>query len=177
MQLEDLGLGPLARAAALELLTEFGPDVIMFSRGYSDLRAQARAMAGNVLRNKEWIKQTYTRKERPSYAIACLLQDVVYRNSEINDRMAITDYLHAALLAIPNGHEISFHCRTTVDGEPAAEAFDLVPLEDDLGIATAMGFKVKDKIRRGLPDLDTFLTREGGLPIWHVQFSRRQVEV
>lgn len=170
MQIDAMGLGPDAKAAALALLAEFGPDVIQFTRGYSDLRGQARAMAGNVARNKEWIKQTYTRKERPSYAVACLLQEAVYRHAEVDDRGDIERYLYDALCAMPNGHEISFHTITR-NGLPAAEAFDIKPLEDASGMATTIGIQVKKRIR-SLKSLDAFLTREGGLSIWHVQFHR-----
>lgn len=172
LTIEHMGLGPMAKRAALELLDEFGPEVIQFTRGYSDLRGQARAMAGNVYRNKEWIKQTYTRKDRPSYAVACRLQEAVYLNADVNDRDGIEHYLYKALLAIENGHEISFHTITN-DGAPAAEAFDMVPLELPDGTVTAIGFKVKERIWR-LSDLDAFLTREGGLRIWHVQFRQQQ---
>ena len=170
MTIEEMRLGQDAHAAATALLQEFGPDVIQFTRGYSDLKGQARAMAGNVYRNREWIKQTYTRKDRPSYAVACRLQEAVYLHAELRDRGDIERYLYDALCAIPNGHEISFHTITR-NGLPAAEAFDLIPLEDSDGALTVLGQKVKAKILR-LRNLDAFLTREGGLRIWHVQFMR-----
>ena len=171
----DLGLGPLAAQALLVLTSEFGPDVIRVTRGYSDLRGQARAMAGNVVRNKEWIKQTYTRQDRPSYAVACRLQEAVYLHAEVQDRGDIEQYLYEALLAIPNGHDISFHTMT-LHGQPAAEAFDMHPLEDSQGIVTPLGARVVARIIR-LPDLDAFLRREGGLRIWHLQFLRKPVTV
>lgn len=125
-------------------------------------------MAGNVVRNREWIKQTYTRQDRPSYAVACRLQETVYLHAEIRDQGDIEAYLYDALLTIPNGHEISFHTITN-NGTPAAEAFDMQPLEDARGTLTAIGIQVKDRIHR-LPHLDAFLMREGGLRIWHLQF-------
>ena len=174
MTLNDLGLGPLAQVAAAQLLAEFGSDVIRFTRGWSDLRGQARAMAGNVIRNKEWIRQTYTREDRPSYAIARQLQDEVYKRAECNAPSAVAAYLYEALRRIPNADKISFHTITGPDGQPAAEAFDLVPLEDGQGIVTAVGQQVCTFIRahRLAWHLDAFLRREGGLRIWHCQFLK-----
>lgn len=180
LTIEQMGLGPLAQAAARELLATFGHDVIRFTRGYSDLRGQARAMAGNVARNIDWIKQTYTRTDRPSYAVACRLQDAVYLHANSHDPREIERVLYEALCAIPNGHEISFHT-ITHDGHPAAAAFDLQPLEDAQGVATAEGERVLAYIRQREDawKVDAFLTREGGLRIWHVQFrhAAQSVEV
>lgn len=172
MTIEALGLGPLATVAARTLLEAFGPEVIQFTRGYADLRGQARAMAGNVVRNKEWIKQTYTRKDRPSYAVACRLQEAVYLHADLSDRGAIEQVLFDALLKIPNAEQISFHCLRDAQGQPAAEAFDLRPIEDSQGMPTADGYRVIATIRR-LPGLDAFLPREGGLRIWHAQFRQQ----
>lgn len=175
MKISDMQLGPMAKLGAETLLDEFGSDVIKFLRGYRDLRMQASDMAGNIRRNKEWLIQTYTRRDRPSSMIARKLQEVVYKNIEIDDREQITDYLHTALLAIPNAYELSFHCNTLL-GQPASEAFDIGHLEDSTGIVTPVGFKVITRIRL-LLNLETFLRREGGLRIWHLQFKQRPLEV
>lgn len=173
-RLEQLGLGPLAHTGATMLVNRFGPDVIRFRRGYRDLHGQARDMAPNVRRNKEWIKQTYTRTDRPSYAIACALQEAVYRHVDVNDVRAIEEYLYQVLVSRADGGEISFHT-IRKHGLPAAEAFDLDPLEDAGGL-TPVGFEVADAIRR-LPGLDAFKRREGGLVIWHAQFKEQSVSV
>lgn len=178
LTIDQLGLGPYAKAAALDLLTTFGPEVIRFTSGYRDLRSQARALAGNVVRNNDWIKQTYTRTDRPSYAVACRLHDAVYLHADLQDRGQIEQVLYEALLMIPNGHEISFHTRT-LNGQPAAEAFDMQPLEDGRGVATEEGARVLAYIqqRKEAWSVDAFLTREGGLRIWHLQFRLRSVQV
>lgn len=172
LTIDQMNLGPLARQGAHALLAEFGPDVIRFTRGYADLRGQARAMAGNVARNKEWIKQTYTRTDRPSYAVACALQEEVYRRVDVQDRAEIERYLYQAMQTIPNADAISFHCRVDAQGQPASDAFDMIPVEDDQGIVTTDGYRVLAMIRR-LPGLDAFLRREGGLRIWHAQFMAK----
>ena len=169
--IDQLGLGPLATIAAQDLLRVFGREHIWFTRGYADLLGQARAMAGNVVRNKEWIKQTYTRKDRLSYPVACQLQEAVYRNIDVNDRAGIAAYLYECLRGIPNAASISFHTLER-NGQPAAEAFDLMPLEDEQGILTPIGRTVCEYIQvsRSTWHLDAFLKREGGLRIWHLQF-------
>lgn len=174
LTIAQMGLGPLARQAATVLLSDFGPETIEFRRGYRDLRTQAHDMAANVRRNKDWIKQTYTRTDRPSFAVACRLQDAVYLHGGMSDAGAIEQYLYAALLAMPNAHEISFHVKT-LNGQPAAEAFDMTPLEDAAGSLTEIGAKVEARILT-LPNLDAFLKREGGLRVWHLQFRQKSVE-
>lgn len=178
MTIDQMQLGPLAKAAARDLLTTFGPEIIRFTSGYRDLHSQARAMAGNVVRNKEWIKQTYTRTERPSHAVACQLQDAVYLHADLHDRNQVEQVLHDALVAMPNGHEISFHTQT-LNGLPAAEAFDFHPLEDANGKPTEEGKRVITYIqsRRKAWQVDAFLTEEGGLHIWHLQFRMKSVQV
>ncbi|MDO8357330.1 MAG: hypothetical protein Q7U76_13145 [Nitrospirota bacterium] len=173
LEIADMGLGPLAEHGAMLLRSELGPEVIKFRRGYRDLKTQAHDMAGNIVRNKEWIKQTYTRQDRPSYAVACRLQDVVYQHSEVTESAEIERYLYEAMLQMPDAHEISFHIKTR-NGKPAAEAFDLTPLEDSRGTLTATGIHVKNRILK-LPYLDAFLLREGGLRIWHLQFLLKSV--
>lgn len=174
LSLEHMGLGPLAQTGATMLVNRFGPEVIHFRRGYRDLRGQARDMAPNVRRNKEWIKQTYTRTDRPSYAVACALQEAVYRHIDINDVRAIEEYLYQVLVSRADGGEISFHT-IRKNGVPAAEAFDLDPLEEG-GELTRVGRDVVAAIRR-LPGLDAFKRREGGLVIWHAQFKAQSVPV
>jgi hypothetical protein len=55
--ISSLDLSPKAKKAAEALLKEY-PD-IMFTSGRRDLADQARAMAGNVVKKRDWIKKTY----------------------------------------------------------------------------------------------------------------------
>jgi hypothetical protein len=158
--IEDLGLGPLAAVGANLLVREFGYGPIQFTRGYSDLSGQARAMAKNVSRNRRWIQETY----RPS-SISKRLQDAVNRYIDLDDPELIEKYLYAEMSGIPNVQELSLHLNTK-DGKPAAEAFDLVPVDGSLGEA------IQNYIR-ALPNIDKFLTQEGGRIIWHAQFKER----
>lgn len=173
--IDQLQLGPLAHRAAQDLITQFGPSTIWFTRGYSNLTGQALAMAGNVARNKEWIKQTYTHRDRPSFAVACALQEAVYRHIEVESKGKIAEYLLACLESLPNGGDISFHTKL-LDGKPAAEAFDLLPLEDRNGVRSPIGDQVVQFIdeHKEKWQLDQFLQREGGLRVWHCQFLARE---
>src|SRR5689334_15050853 len=55
--ISSLQLAPTAKKAAEALLKEF-PDIV-FTSGRRDLTDQARAMAGNVVSKRDWIKKTY----------------------------------------------------------------------------------------------------------------------
>ena len=167
MTIDDLQLAPHVRANAEALEREFG-GVIVWRSGYREIREQAAAMAGNVIQNRQWIKQTYTRIGRPSYGIAQQLQAWVDTHPEIQDRRLLTSGLQAQLLIIPHGRLISRHS-WQIEGQPASLAFDLEPIEEG-GKITAMGQEVWERILL-LPYLDPPpLRREGGLSRWHVQF-------
>ena len=62
--IEKLDLEPAARAAAYEL-KRLHPGVV-FTSGRRDKVGQARAMASNVVKNREWITQTYRGIRRQS---------------------------------------------------------------------------------------------------------------
>lgn len=162
-----MGLGPLASLGARLLVNEFGYEVIEFTRGYSTLRGQARAMAKNVSLNRRWIEQTYTNPSRPSYAIAVALQKAVDTNPEVASREALERLIYEEMMKLPNASELSFHTKVDAQGNPAAEAFDLVP------VPYRLGDQVKSFIYT-LPNLDKFLVKEGGLNIWHVQFKEHK---
>ena len=55
--IESLNLSPKAKKAAEQLLKEY-PDIV-FTSGRRDLAGQAHAMAGNVVKKRDWIEKTY----------------------------------------------------------------------------------------------------------------------
>src|SRR5580658_3697650 len=55
--IEALNLAPTAKSAAYEL-KRLHPQVV-FTSGRRSVEDQARAMAGNVAKNRKWIEQTY----------------------------------------------------------------------------------------------------------------------
>src|SRR5215470_9907579 len=55
--IDDLGLIEHAKSGAQALRNQF-PNIV-FTSGRRDVEKQASAMAGNVVRNRKWIEQTY----------------------------------------------------------------------------------------------------------------------
>lgn len=148
-QIEALNLADTARAAAYTLKRAH-PEVT-FTSGRRDRRAQARAMAGNVALNRQWIVQTYLDSEASR---AC--QRWVDAHPEATTSAAIAEGLAAVLEALPDvqAGRISKHL--------SGEAFDVQPV-------TANAEQIKTTIR-ALPGMVKFLEKEGGLIRWHVQF-------
>jgi hypothetical protein len=147
---EDLDLVSYARHAA-EALLEAHPDVV-FTSGRRTVKEQADAMAGNVLRNRKWIEQTYVRT--PERAA---LQKWVDDNPAATTRSAIS----AGFAGIMNGWTDAQKGR--LSRHFSGQAFDVRPV--------ASGSAIKKTIR-SLPSLRRFLQSEGGLTIWHADFNK-----
>jgi len=150
-EIEALELAPLARAAAYAL--KRAHPQVRFTSGRRDKADQARAMASNVAKEgqRRWIEETY--KASP---LRTRCQDWLDAHPEVVTAAGIA----AGLLAIfdaAGDRELSRLSRHL-----AGMAFDVQPVEHD---AEA----IKTTIR-GLPGLDLFLDREGGLVRWHAQF-------
>ncbi len=152
-EIEALGLSDVAKDAAYKLKAGF-PKVV-FTSGRRDKLSQARAMASNVIINRNWIEETY----RPSPAIlAC--QTWVNQNSQATTQAAIS----AGLLGVLN--QLTDEQLSHVSKHLSGDAFDVQPILDESAdgivallrnLATAAG--------------GSFLDREGGLCRWHAQFS------
>ena len=147
--IEALGLAPLARAAAYAL-KRLHPGVV-FTSGRRDKVGQARAMAANVLRNRQWIAQTYL----PS-PVCAASQRWVDQHPEAVTQDAIQQGLLSVFDALPEAElgRISKHL--------SGEAFDVQPV--------AANAEVIKAAIRALEGLTKFLDREGGLERWHAQF-------
>lgn len=140
-----LDLAEPAKSAAESLKAQF-PSVV-FTSGRRSVAEQADAMAGNILKNRRWIEQTYARSaERDA------LQKWVDDNPGATTKAAIS----AGLVAIMNGW--TDKQRDKLSKHFSGLAFDVRPAGDDL----------KQAILK-LPDVK-FLDNEGGLTIWHAQF-------
>jgi hypothetical protein len=150
--IEALDLAPSARAAAYALKSEH-PGV-SFTSGRRDKGDQARAMAGNVVKNRQWITETY---------VASDLRKSLQKWLDDNPKAVKKDEIEAGLLAVFNAAtpeavgKFSKHL--------SGEAFDVLPVTDDTSQADAI-----KKTIRSLSGLDKFLETEGGLVRWHVQF-------
>ncbi|ATQ43532.1 hypothetical protein [Caulobacter mirabilis] len=148
--IDELELAPRAKAAALALKRAH-PTVIITS-GRRSAPDQARAMAGNIARNRQWIAQTYV-----SHAESRALQAWVDAHPQARTR----DTIAAGLLSVMNSWTDAQKGR--LSKHFSGEAFDIRP------VAGAAGAEIKRTIR-ALPGLTKFLEREGGLIIWHAQF-------
>jgi hypothetical protein len=147
--IEALDLAPVAKAAAYTL-KRLHPAVV-FTSGRRDKVGQARAMASNVVRNRQWIVQTYLASEVCS---AC--QKWVDDHPEATSQVQIQDGLVSVFNSLTDAQlgRISKHL--------SGEAFDVQPVIQDADA-------IKAAIR-GLRGLEKFLDKEGGLVRWHAQF-------
>jgi hypothetical protein len=148
--IESLNLSPKAKKAAEELQTKF-PEIV-FTSGRRDLPGQARAMAGNVVKKRDWIGNTYKANDASK---AC--QKWVDDHPEATTQKAIAAGLLETLNSLgPKAGQISRHL--------TGDAFDIQPIKDS---------KKTDEVKaaiKELPDMKQFLDHEGGLEIWHVGF-------
>jgi hypothetical protein len=139
----------VATRAARALKAAF-PSVV-FTSGLRDKAAQARAMASNVVKNRQWIVQTY--RDTPA-AHAC--QAWVDDHAEATTQAAIG----AGLLAVLDGLTEAEVGR--LSKHLSGAAFDVQPVVKDADA-------IKQAIRT-LPGVTKFLEREGGLVRWHAEF-------
>jgi hypothetical protein len=147
-----LDLAEPAASAARTLRARF-PSIV-FTSGRRDLMAQCRAMAQNVAaRGGVWLARTY----KPSPALAAL-QAWIDERPKLRDAAAIAAGFFAVASQLPAEEvaRLSLHL--------GGLAFDIRPVD---GKHAGL---IKAAIS-GLPHLDRFLDREGGLVRWHAQFK------
>jgi gamma-glutamyl:cysteine ligase YbdK (ATP-grasp superfamily) len=148
---EDLGLSDYAKSAAEQLKRDF--PTVVFTSGRRTVDEQASAMAGNIVKNRQWIAQTYAASaERDA------LQAWVDENQHANTAAAVARGLSGIMNSWADSQ------RVKLSRHFAGLAFDVRPTSDA---------KLKAAIR-GLPHLVKFLENEGGLTIWHAEFSAKQ---
>ncbi len=149
-QIEALILNETARQAAYDLKAKH-PEVV-FTSGRRDKADQARAMASNVVKNRNWIAQTY----KPTPVSAACQKWV-----DSNPQAKSADVIKAGLLSVlnqfgdPELRRLSKHL--------SGDAFDVQPV-------TQNAEQIKADIK-ALVGLDKFLDKEGGLIRWHAQFD------
>ncbi|MDQ2856088.1 MAG: hypothetical protein M3R68_07145 [Acidobacteriota bacterium] len=147
MTIEEMQLAPVAKNAATILQTKHPQ--IQFTSGRRDIRQQAHAMAGNVVKNRKWIGKTYLAGAK--------LQQWVDKHPEAETVGTITAGLEKTMKEMPEAEllKISRHL--------IGKAFDVRPV-------TANSAAIKADIRK-LSGLHKFLEEEGGLVRWHAQFE------
>jgi len=149
-EIEALDLEDIARSAAYALRKAH--PAVRLTSGRRSREDQARAMASNVVQNRKWIEQTYA----PS-PLCTRCQEWVDKNPGKKTEAEIAE----GLLSVLNG--ASDEELGKFSKHLSGKAFDVQPVDKDAeAIKTAI---------RGLPGLDKFLDREGGLVRWHAQFK------
>ena len=149
--IEALDLNATAKAAAYDLKKQF--PAVSFTSGRRDKGQQASAMASNVVSNRKWIEQTYT---KTTASTAC--QKWVDDNPKATTQAEIAEGLKGVLDGLSDDElgRLSKHL--------SGDAFDVQPVTTDANA-------IKEAIRAlVLPSGGKFLEMEGGLVRWHAQF-------
>jgi hypothetical protein len=148
--LDSLDLADVARRAA-EILLNHHPELVLTS-GRRDSAAQASAMAGNVVRQRNWISLTY--RDTPERRA---LQAWIDTNPQARTRPEIA----AGLLQVMGSW--SDAQKASLSRHFSGQAFDIRPV-------AANAEAIKASIR-ALPNLRKFLEKEGDLVVWHADFA------
>ena len=147
--IESLNLAEPARSAAYTIKRKH--PWVVFTSGRRDAARQASAMAGNVVKNRRWIAQTYA-----SNPVSAAAQAWVEAHPEARTQQAIADGLLRVFKTFSPRElgRLSHHL--------SGLAFDVRPVP---ALASAFWSTVLS-----LPRLRQHFDTEGGLTIWHVGF-------
>jgi hypothetical protein len=149
--IEALDLKPKAKAAATALKQAF-PSISFTSGKRGDVSDQARAMAGNVVSNRNWITETYADK-----TLAARLQRWLDDNPDAKTKDAIAKGLAEVMSTWTEAE------RGRLSAHFSGEAFDVRPQTDKADDIKAKAQSLaKEKGGK-------FLEKEGGLVRWHFQ--------
>ena len=149
-EIESLDLADTAKKAAYALKKKH-PSV-KFTSGKRTKQDQARAMSGNVVSNRKWIEETYTKSS---------LRDECQKWVDDNPEKKTQQEIERGLLEVFNKH--ADKTLGIFSKHLSGMAFDVQPVTEDAD-------EIKMTIK-GLEGLDKFLDREGGLVRWHAQFK------
>ncbi|HEV7745271.1 MAG TPA: hypothetical protein VGO56_09785 [Pyrinomonadaceae bacterium] len=147
MTIEEMNLEAVAKNAAKILLSKH--PTIEFTSGRRGIFQQAHAMAGNVVKRRDWIAKTYLAGAK--------LQQWVDQHSEAKTVDQITAGLEQVMKAMAPEELMKISRHLT------GRAFDVRPV-------TTNAAAIKADILK-LPGLHRFLDKEGGLVRWHAQFQ------
>jgi hypothetical protein len=148
------GLTGKALTAVRRFLAKF-PEATITS-GKRSVPEQARAMAKNVTKNRNWIAETY---KQPLCKAARLCHELALKHKDAG--MGELSWMFANVLLALHPHELAKLSRHYV-----GLAFDVQP------VPGARGGEMKAELRALAAELGgKFLDREGGREIWHLQFD------
>jgi len=145
-------LKPVTKAAAIEL--QRACPWVVYTSGKRSWMDQARAMAQNTMKDRQWVGKVYKREPE--------LQAWLDANPNVIDLEGIENGLYFTLMGFAKGTLDRF-------AHPAGRAFDLQEPYAQWQDATATKIK-------SLAGLELFLRGEAGLPIWHCQFKEYKCE-
>jgi putative SOS response-associated peptidase YedK len=147
--IKQLKLAPDVEAAARILKDKHHE--LVFTSGLRSITDQAGAMASNIIKSghRNWIAKTYLAAEK--------LQQWVDRHPEAITREQLATGLEATMKQMTSDElrKVSKHL--------IGRAFDLTPVSQNVA-------QIEADIQ-ALPNFQKFLTKEGGLVRWHVQFT------
>jgi hypothetical protein len=146
--IDQLDLSATAKTAAQQL-KKAHPEIV-FTSGRRDVAGQAHAMASNIVSSgdRKWIEKTYAaagtlQKWVDDHPKATTVEDISAGLKGLLDTMTDTD-------------------RAKISKHLSGDAFDVQPQTKDAA-------KIKADMA-ALPGATKFLSQEGGLERWHVQF-------
>ena len=154
---DQLNLTGSALYAATRIKERF-PNVI-FTGGTRTLDAQARAIAQNIYRsqNSGWVGATY----RDSAFIRRLNQEIINNWASIRGSEAMI------FQTINKVFESDNAGAKTMSRHLSGYAFDIR--------VNSVNYNELNSFVRTLPGFHQFLTEEGGLSIWHIEFNEAQI--
>lgn len=148
-----LGLSAVALRAARELRRAHPR--VSFTSGRRTKERQARAMASNVIKNRQWIEQTYKDSR---------LRRLCQQWVDSHPQARTIEQIQAGLIEVFDS--VSEAELGQFSKHLSGDAFDVQPVTEN---AEA----IKQTIR-ALPGLVLFLDHEGGLERWHAEFGRAE---
>jgi len=148
-EIEALNLSETAKRAAYALKNKHSS--VVFTSGRRDKQQQAWAMAGHVVKDRNWIKKTYAASTARNEC-----QKWVDDNTDKKTRDEIATGLKGVLDGLTDTKlaGLSKHL--------SGDAFDVQPVEQDANA-------IKRTIR-SLSGLSNFLEKEGNDVVWHAEF-------
>ena len=150
LSVDDLNLSEYAASGATTLKNAYPQ--ICFTSGRRNVQQQADAMASNIVKNCQWINQTYKQSDE---------RDSLQKWVDDNPDATTADQISAGLQSIMQNWTDEQKGR--LSKHFAGLAFDVQPLSDNAD-------EVKNFIKT-LPHCMQFLDSEGGLVIWHAAFD------
>jgi hypothetical protein len=156
-EIEALDLAETAKNAAYALKKEH-PSV-RFTSGRRDKNDQARAMAENVVLNRDWIESTYSQS---------VASDACQKWVDDNPGKKTKDEVSAGLKGILDG--LTENQLAQLSRHLGGEAFDVLPVRKNAEEIKKTLRALTHQAKKNGHKHAKFLEREGGLVRWHAQF-------